>query len=71
MEHVTAAMRGWENAFISQQQMLASHTAMLRTLDRRSHHNPAHHAELVFNFFWNPQTWALQVREGGREGGRE
>lgn len=45
-DHVTAAMRGWENAFVSQQQMMASHTAMLRVLDRRSHHNPMHHLQV-------------------------
>ena len=61
MEHMTAAMRGWENAFISQQQMIASHTAMLRTLDRRNHYNPIHHAELIFKFFWHPHAWSLTV----------
>lgn len=56
-------MRGWENAFLSQQQMLASHTAALRTLDRRSHHKPLHHLELLFTYFWEPYLWLSQVSE--------
>ena len=54
-------MRGWENAFLSQQQMLASHTAALRALDRRSHHKPLHHLELLFTYFWEPYLWLSQV----------
>ena len=59
-EHVTAAMRGWENAFLSQQQMLATHTALLRSIDRRSHHNPWHHLQLVGALFWEPYLWLAQ-----------
>lgn len=39
-------MRGWENGFISQQQMLATHTALLRNFDRKSHHNPTDHLKV-------------------------
>jgi hypothetical protein len=46
LDQTTAAMRGWENGFISQQQMLATHTAMLRNLERKSHHNPLDHIKV-------------------------
>jgi hypothetical protein len=44
--------------------MVATHSALLRTLDRRSHHKPQHHAELLFTYFWEPYLWLSQVRLG-------
>lgn len=60
-DHVTAAMRGWENAFVSQQQMLASHTAILRNMERRTHHNPWHHIQFAHQLFWDPYLWNNHV----------
>ncbi|EWM28023.1 tnf receptor-associated factor 4 [Nannochloropsis gaditana] len=65
-EHVTAAMRGWENAFVSQQQTLATHAASLRNLEHRSSFPLSRHLQLVTLLLWEPYLWLQQAERWSR-----
>jgi len=60
MNQMRGAVHSMEQRLMAQQTVIASHTAILRELYRRSHFNPWHYLQLVYAVFWEPTKWMSQ-----------